>query len=178
MWVCDGTASQWLFFVTADKTNGWETRVNCRFKSGCIWTWGPGACIHLHTNWQRCSICLVLTTHTEVYHTAAGVENYLGVHLGECIHQLSVSLNLFVFHTPAYYTQPTQIKSKKSPKDPLWWGSAPGSFSLGWQPAECNKGLCYAALLQISAAKTHWGKGESCKQEENSFSFYFNHTNL
>lgn len=77
-------------------------------------------------------------------------------------HQLSVSLNLFVFHT-RLSTDNHSNQIKKIPKDPaLGWGSAPSLSLLGWLPAECNKGLCYAALLQTSVAKAQWQGALKC----------------
>lgn len=72
-------------------------------------------------------------------------------------HSMSVTPALCLFKSlclshPANYTQPTQIKSKNPQGLSSQMGECPISFSLGWLPAESNKGLCYAALLQISVA--------------------------
>lgn len=106
----------------------------------------------------------MLTPLCKVYQAGAKTRAtfvFLGVYFGQC-HTSSVSLNLFVFHTrPTAHNLSNQIK--KIPKDSaLGRGSAP-FFSLGWLPAECNKGLCYAALLQISLVKAQWEGAPKCE---------------
>lgn len=93
-------------------------------------------------------------------------------------HQLAVSLkkSLCLSHPGSYTQQVKSNQKKKIPKDSaLGRGSAPISFSLGWLPAESNKGLCSAALLQTSVVKAQWEGAPTCETHaaENAF---INHT--
>ncbi len=134
-------------------------------KRDWIWTWGLHPCVNLqksfiNTAWQR-HPCVRCCQHPA---RLIGQEQrwrvtfvFLRVHFSECHTSLSVSLNLFVFHTRANYTQPLKSNQKNPQGLCSRTGACPISFSLGWLPAETNKGLCYAALLQISVVK-HNGK--------------------
>lgn len=86
------------------------------------------------------------------------------VHLGEChTPPDSCLFKSLCLSQPGSYTQPLK-SNQKIPKDPaLGRGSAPSLSLWGWLPAESNKGLCYAALLQISVVKAQWEGAWQCK---------------
>lgn len=73
---------------------------------------------------------------------------------------LPVSLNPFAFHIgqPLTITHSNQIKNPQGVCSGM--GECPISFFQGWLPAECNKGLCYAALLQICVVKARMAKSK------------------
>lgn len=89
---------------------------------------------------------------------------------------LPVSLNLFVFHIgqPLTVTHSNQIKNPQGVCSGM--GECPISFFRGWLPAECNKGLCYAALLQICVVKARMAKSTESGQNRMSQTCLIGHT--
>lgn len=107
---------------------------------------------------ERSFLCELLTTICRVCHTGAKIESYFG--LSGCI---LVSVTPPLCLTSSRHTSHSN-QIKKNPQGLCSrTGECPISFSLGWLPAECDKSLCYAALLQISVAKIQWQGAPTCE---------------
>lgn len=140
----------WVFTVSPGETlekNSIE--VNLDAESDWIWTQSWFTCLSLRltdstNSWVRCW--------QRVCHTGPEMESCsrvfcVSLSITELSHQLFVSLNLFVFHTQPTAHRPLKSNKKNPQGLSCRMGECPTSFSLGWLPAECNKGLCCVSLL-------------------------------